>query len=1196
MERKWTPSQELAIQTKNKLLLVSAAAGSGKTAVLTERIIRSLTDPDTPADISRLLVVTFTRSAAAELRSKIASALSEAMAKDPANEHLSRQLFLLGNAKISTIDSFFGQVVRSNFEALGLPSSFRVADEGELADTAKEILANTISNFYEANEPKKDFDSAFEKIGENPFAAVMDHIMKNRDDKDFDQNLLSFLDRFSAYPEGVEKLAESARILRLTTEENFLLTPWGRYIKSHLQTAYSEFSASLAEASDYLLTDPDASRCFSGAVAEDTDFCQSVLSALQSDSYRELHRVLVSYTPGNFPRMNHKPLPMEVYHALRNKIKDDTADFLEKFFSPNPLSIEEQCQKTADVAEMLAALFRAFKDSYLKEKRERGVLEFNDIRESLYRLLVNEDGSATPFAETLSESFDAVYIDEYQDVDFMQDEIFARIGKEHRFMVGDIKQSIYGFRGSEPSIFAEYRNSMPVVSNEVPKDAHSACIFMSNNFRCNRPVIDYANRICGFLFRGCGENIAYRKEDDLICSKEITAERQYPVKTYFFEGYPNRYEEEKSPREAIFIANEIRRMIREDTLDDGKKVRAKDIAVLVRSIKDAKDLSHLLRESGISVTGKSGDDPFSEPLMIELRNLLSLLDNPYRDLPLSEYLLSPNAGFTPEELMKIRASLPESKSLFDAMLNVAENRDTPLGEKTGTFTDWVERYRTLSLSLPADRFLNLLYLDPRLAGEANDPSALYLYELARNYQKNSFCGLYGFLEHLQRLSDGGKANANGLKKGEDAVRITTIHDSKGLEFPIVFLFGVGKTFNWKRDSHEFCYHRNTGFASTLFLPEEKINQSSVLLEATTLAIKEESAEEDIRVLYVALTRAKERLVVSGTLDGKLDSALSKVSTVRDGSRHMIFSLSSYLQWILAVIGKTPADYRYIPLDEEIEIPEPLPEAEPTVCEEAEMPSVPEEKKNVKKTSLQGIPTKIAASKISPDLVDRIQAENEDPEGTFATQLELLRPSNDTFDSILDEQSRPDAAEIGTATHLFLESCDFKKLSETGLEKEIDRLVTERFLPEASAKLLNRRQLEAFLASDLMQAILSAKEVRREQKFALLLPLEYLTENRETAKELGDDTVFVQGSIDLLLFDENGDCTLYDYKTDRITEEEAKDERLLRKNLLSRHGNQLSCYALAVKKLFGKAPASVALYSLPLGRSLFLDVDCTLFEK
>ncbi|MBQ9805597.1 MAG: UvrD-helicase domain-containing protein [Clostridia bacterium] len=1206
-----TPSQELAISVRGKTLLVSAAAGSGKTRVLTERIISTLTDSENPADLSRILVVTFTRAAAAELKGRIAEALSSALAEDPGNEHLSKQLLKLGSAHISTIDSFFQKLVRNNFEKLGLTANFRIAEDSEILPISAEVLEGLIGEYYNRYSENEEQDLSMRSLRNNRFAQVLDNLLSNRSDGKLNQTLLEFYAEFNSYPEGIRLLLSNAEQLRASKDQDFLKTRYGSVYLEFFRPLFECYLKDLDELEANMAYDPDLYAKCLALLSSDREFCRLVLETLDAKDYNRAWAAAKSFVPGRFPTLKGgKTKESEAYQLWRGQFRPKGVDRLQDCFRYTAEEIKEHMQRTADFCEIMYHFYHDYEMLLMDEKKQRGILEINDVRSMVYRLLTDPEGNASSFADALAQDYDAVYIDEYQDVDAIQDKIFALIGRNRRFMVGDIKQSIYGFRGSEPSIFAGYRRAFPLYGTENADNADGNSIFMSDNFRCDPPVISFTNLICSFLFSACEKSIGYKPEDDLQVGKKPPEKKPegypFPVQVAVFDSpKKSKADDEDNEedgaynQEAAWVAAEISRLLQEGVLDDGRTIEPSDIAILVRSKKHGKGVTQALKKLSIPVSSETSADFLHDPVLVDFLNLLKSIDNPYRDLSLSEFLISSAGGFLLSELEEIRHAANESCSLFDALQEAAAKNSLPhLTEKIETTLHWLEKWRAQAAVLPADRLLRLLLLDENWVQLSSEPPLLMLYEQARVYQRTAWCGLYGFLQHIERLIEGEKLSAAGFAKAENAVTVMTIHHSKGLEFPVVFLISCGSQFNEMDTRESLVFHTQAGVATKLYNPQTAEQNNTALREASILAIKQEQHEENIRTLYVALTRARERLYVSGTLRGKWENMLSNASCVRRGNRSAILSCSSYLSWLLAVIAdcqrqniEFPCIFQHFTLDDGWAEGIPFTGLrqltdENSVKTNDRSQEYAELLRNRDRVQyplqiLHGLPTKAAASKLKSDLLDSF-LEEEDLDERIKDQIELMSSYTPSFDHLLTDRQRVSAADIGTATHAFLEFCDFNRLAQNGFTEEKVRLVEQHFMRSEIAKLVDDKKVEAFTSSELMRWIGQAKKVYREQKFSILVPMSTLTENKDFAEKLGENTLYVQGSIDLLLEMADGRLILVDYKTDRIYENELVDRVALTKRMQKAHGTQLTYYSKAVEQLFGKKPDKICLYLLALG--------------
>ena len=1223
MEVKWTPEQRKAMELDGKTMLVSAAAGSGKTKVLTGRIIRLLTEKkegQKPADLSRMLIVTFTRASAADLKAKVATALTEALAKNPGDPHLTKQLLNLGSAQISTIDSFFQRIVRANFDELNLPASFRITDQTEVFPLCLQVLNEVIEEHYKKNASGTANDP-LSRVRDNPFADAMDHLISGRSDETFEPLILNFYNKFQSYPEGIKLLHTCAKTLCDQAHDEYFTTACGASLHQYITEKFTSYLHFVDEIIALLEPAPDFWKTYSGLLSSDRDFCSRVLAALGTASYTEVRDIILNFTPKKpHSWKQFANDTTDQYRAWREVFKEGFSEIKQAMQWPAE-ALPEQFERTAALCEALYLFYADYEAKLLVEKKARGILEHNDIRALLYHMLTDENGNPSPAAKAIAAQYDSVYIDEYQDVDLLQDRIFSRIGENNRFMVGDIKQSIYVFRGSEPSVFAGYRQRFPLYTDEKWKSADGVCVFMSNNFRCDEPVVNFTNKICAFLFSACEKSIKYRKEDDLVFSKK-REKKEEPVHVAVFEKKPPKNsknapvqeDDESTEGEKVFtaeqtwVANEICRLLH----TKWKKktyVSPSDIVILVQTKKIGVGFARALEAIGVPVVAEAADNLMHDPLMVDLLNLLQTIDNPHRDLPLSEYLQSSIEGFCADELYRLRTELPKDVSLYDALVAKAEaDDDSPLCEKSKRFVEWLEPYRESAAALSADRFLRQLYHDPKLNRYQGEAPLLFLYEQARTYQKAAFCGLYQLLDAMETLQNNKDVAADGFKKAKKAVRIMTIHHSKGLEFPIVFLCGVGSKFIKKDVQASLVFHRNVGCASKLYNPVTGESEETVLRLSAKNEVEAEQKEESIRTLYVALTRASRKLYVTGTMPKKRDEFLPEAQLIRRGERSTILGSETYLSWILAAIYEKghSTDDSYFTLDFYPYTPAtPVQYVEPTSDTDEEDEEDAEEEKKESTTVpcdveryakilstkkdfqyplafLSDLPTKAAASKLSPNLLDQIK-DDKDEEKALELQLSQMLGAQPSFDEKLLSSKKPTAAQIGTANHAFLEFCDFKLLAQNGVDAECQRLLDCHFLSNSDAELLDRTQLEAFKNSSIMDEILAAKKVRREQKFNLFVPFSELTQ-KSINEQLSEHSLFVQGSIDLLIETLDGELILVDYKTDRPHEEEWSNPALFHERMRTAHGSQLYYYQRAVSELFSKLPDKTYLYSLPFGKA------------
>lgn len=1230
MARQWTAAQSAAMNTRGRLMLVSAAAGSGKTATLTERIIRRLTDKENPAELSRLLVVTFTRAAAAELRTRISDALSEAIAADPGNRHLQKQLLDLSGAHISTIDSFCMDMVKSHFARLGLPAGFRIADDAELNPLSERVMDELIDRFYKKYAGRSDAGGRFSLLAGNDFADLCDALCHGRTDDDLPGTLRGLYTKLLDYPVGIERLRLEAETLRNEADGEFLHSSFGKLLYEWKQLLASSAKAFFEDALAQTAANPDAQKAYDKALVPDADFVSALYAEDTYEGLRSLFADRVKVTIGTLRKGG------EAFALMREKRKWYNAKldkFRDEYLTDDVETIRRDMLRSARMCEVLYDFLSAYDARMSAEKRQRGICDFTDNRRNLLSLLQNPDGSPSPLSAEMRDAFDEVYIDEYQDVDEVQDTIFRLVGGDHRFMVGDIKQSIYGFRGADPGVFASYRKRFsqldPAASETFPDDAEGCCVFMSDNFRCDEPVIRTANSICGHLFRSCPGSVDYQPEDDLGFAKSVpeTAVRhKVQLDVLFSEGRGGSDDEDTKGRderdELLHTANRIADILRGgDVLDNGEPVKPEDIAVLVRTNTSIPKLIAVLREMGIPAGSGELDaqsaslDLLTGPDMTYLVDLLRVFDNPDTDGPLSEVMRAPFPGFSLDDLITVRAC--GRGSLYDGLLSCSVS-DTELSARAKEFADWLENYRRMCMTLPCGSILRAMKRDKRVA--CRDSRAfLYLYDSVRAGRAGRFTGIYDFLRYFEKKIESGKGaggDAKTLRPG--FVSVMTIHASKGLEFPIVFLIRTGSAFSYGDRIGDLVFTKRVGAAMRLFDRAGGRRYTPLLHTLASHESRVLSREDDMRVLYVAMTRARERLYISG-VSGKTEPL-----PFASSDRFAALEGTSFLSWMRSAAMEHPEmqdfcdSHSFMAADvvpgERLDLSAAgtsaavdVPARDYYRALADRMPAV-----TTGEALLRSIPTKVPASRMSDRLLDECVFISSDlPLGdeyklsgdetgfgvcdavsgeSVARSISLMEKAGaDELEFALRENRKPTAAEKGTAAHAFLQYCDYARVRRDGIEAETARLVDDGYLDARTASIADRTMLRRFFDSRFFEDVAGAVTVRREFRFARFVPLCELTENDEIRQAVGGRTLYVQGSVDLLLTYADGRITLCDYKTDRVTKEERADLSLLTSHLTERHGAQLRQYADAIREVFGRAPDRVCIFSLPLGEAVEIEV-------
>lgn len=1193
MAYSWTDAQLLAIGTTDKALLVSAAAGSGKTATLTERIIRRITDENIHADISKMLIVTFTRSAAADLKTKIFAALSKALAKEPDNTHLASQLMKIGSAKICTIDSFYLDVVRSNFSSLGLSANFRIADESEYDLLAKRVMCECIDELYEKEPNFPTFAECFASV---------------RSSGRLYEIFLALHSDLSYVPEGIDHIKECAERTESESELDFFATSYGNIQRKNAYDVFEHYYGIFKAAIDYMQTDEPMQKSYGASFAYDLDYCDRLRNAVldEKNGYSETKALLEGYSAIPLKKLSKENASERsiAFKDMRTAFSKNLSALRQKSFSKSAEDILRAMKDTAENLHILYKLLSLFEKNITDEKSRLSLMTFSDVSRATMNLLVAPDGSPTELAKQYSKQFSDIYIDEYQDVDMLQDRIFKSISTPHnRFMVGDIKQSIYSFRGAEPKLFSEYRRAFPSLTSDDGKNSDCATIFMSNNFRCDENVIKFTNHVCSLIFSACSDSIGYTKDDDLVFTKEYTELDEnytYPkVKLAIVTKSENEAEEapalSNSEREAEYIASEISRLISNEKKADGKPILPGDIAVLFRSKRISPIISEALAKRGILTSEADAERYFEDPDVLMMLCILNVIDNPQRDIYLAGALRSPIFNFTMDELICIRTFADSGSSLFMALKKYAAHDDSSLAQKCRDFLSTLEAWQNDAASLAVDRFIRTLYESDRfiasgLVSQTNNKgeggNLLMLYEYARKFENGSFKGLYQFIEYLNSvIEEGGKLSSDSRGASSDRVSLMTIHKSKGLEFPVCFVVNAGSSVRSNENRESLVFDAHAGVALKIADGSGLARINTPMREAILASKANDHMEEEMRVLYVALTRARERLYITASAKKDPNSLFASAKASSDFcDRYTIMNkCSSYLDWILLATSKAPTDSCEIDI---LPYDSIQPSAESQAVGEkkdiAEDKALTERLKRefafeYKYAPLKKVPSKLSVSKLYPDILDDNDTTATDfPEKVQDKKEKQKKAEVPEFFSGI--ASKPTSAERGTATHLFLQFCDFNRAGKLGVEEELSRLLEEKFLPLSASQLVYREELEAFMSSELFKVILASNRIVREQRFNVELTLDGFNVGDELRDLMGEDKLAVQGVIDLITVGEDGSVSLFDYKTDRLSRAELENDELAKKTMNERHGNQLSYYAKAAELLFGRKCSRVCVYS------------------
>jgi len=1156
MKFDFTPAQKSAISSKDGNILVSAAAGSGKTAVLSERLARSICSDDDPTDISEVLVVTFTRAAATSLKEKIAEKLKEKIkeCKDAGKntDGLLRQLMCVNSASISTIHSFCFDLIKQNFKELSLSPSVKIGDDTQMKVILSEVCESVIDRWY-AEHPDE-----FEQICE-VFVSVRDNILAKK--------FITLYEKLRSYVDGVDVLL-SGKLQNSSTEDAVLLAQsivcakFERDFELAEKVFESAVNASLGIKETEIARYPMYLR--------DLEYVQGRKAKVIPNNIESYIEYMGEYSQqplGNLSKQ-FKDDYIVYFDAFRGEFKKKLGKYINDYTSKVDTDYEGAIENTRHFCIALHAFMKDLDQCYLERKRELALLDYTDLERFAVLLLANEN-----IADGVKKRYKRIYIDEYQDISPLQDEIFKRISTDNRFMVGDIKQSIYRFRGAAPDLFSDYRSTF----EDHDPDAHktSARIFLSENFRCDQNVIDFSNMVFEKLFKNNSGKVEYRKEDALVFSKVNDDSKRHDYKTSIV--MIESAEKDHRVDEAKWVAKEIEKLM-------ASGVQGKHIAIILRSTKNTASIfENALLERGIKSCGGSKSSFFNNPEILLALSMLNVIDNPSRDIWLAGALKSPTLCFTADELVRISAM--KKGSLYKSLVEYTKENDF---EKGRAFLEMLEKLRIEAQSEPSNVILRKVYqqlgvkydvlTDRSLSVIAKD-NLDKLYEIARSFESSSFRGLHAFIRHIDAMMEKEfKESEDDSKYPDEYVRIMSVHHSKGLEFPVCFICDTAKQHNLMDSSADFLVNDKLGVGmrfkdSTGFLKYETLPR-----RAMSILSIDDCLDEEMRGLYVALTRAKEKLyvVASGKNIEKKAAEYQLESGFACAGIYMGFA-TSYFQWIMTSLDPSASCYELSVVnacDEASEASEKEAFEDALVSEEfeGELSTIKENLEFVKqikeRSQDETIPAKMSVSVLTPCVLD------DDGSAVLTNSGFADKP-----DFMTENAQKASATDRGIATHMFMQFCDFDSVDRFGVLPELARLVSMKFLDTGAAELVDTKKLEAFFASDLYLQMKRAKTLYREKRFNVMLPAKDFTKNEMLAQKLEKDNaqILVQGVMDCFFELDDGTLCIVDYKTDRV----GKDKTEAKKMLLERYRDQLSYYKRACEIITGGAVSKLLIWSFGL---------------
>ncbi|WP_404451698.1 helicase-exonuclease AddAB subunit AddA [Virgibacillus necropolis] len=1225
----WTKEQEQAIYTAGSDMLVAAAAGSGKTAVLVERIIQKLINKESPVDIDTLLVVTFTNAAAQEMRNRVGLALEKALADDPASNHLKKQLSLLQRASISTLHSFCLDVVRQYAYLLDIDPAFRIANDMEVDLIKQDVIADLFEEWYgkEGEEQARFFD-------------VVDRFSSDRSDVEV-ENLVLDLYTFAMqnpWPvKWLDQLADVYEIPDMFEEEDLTwLSIIKRDVKSQLTAIELEANAALE-----LINDPEGPYHYSEAVEADLAMIQEAIA--NSDTWDQLQAYMVG---SSFKTLSRKKMECseeikDKVKSLRDSYKKRWKDMKDGWFTRNLASHIDDMRELAPVIKQLTEIVKEFKDRFAEQKKEKAIVDFSDLEHHCLALLVDESSTSENPAPSnvalhFQEKFTEVLVDEYQDTNLVQETILRlisdRSGNGNMFMVGDVKQSIYRFRHAEPSLFIQKYKQFH--DTEDPGQR----IDLSSNFRSREQVLIGAN----YLFKQIlDENLGEINYDEdaeliyanksydsfpyespepelLIIDRETEEDKEEEAEDENFQDL------EKAQLEARAYAQKIKEWTGQDgnrplqvfdkTTGTQRDFNYRDVVILMRSMTWTPTIVDELKKQGIPVYAELSTGYFEAIEIKIMLSFLKVIDNPRQDIPLASVLHSPIIALNEEELASIRLA-DKKHGYYDALIAYSKQHTNELADKAIKFLNQLEKFRIASRQGALSELIWQIYRETGYydfvggmpGGRQRQANLRALYDRARGYETTSFRGLFRFLRFIERMEERGEdlGAARALSEQEDVIRIMTIHKSKGLEFPVVILGGMDKQFNMQDLKQRYLLHKDLGLASKYIDPVKRITYPTLLYYAFQKEKQRELLAEEMRVLYVALTRAKEKLVMIGNVASfeKKQKKWEKMLDHREWvmPTHFRIEAKSYLDWVgpalirhqssevlraedvnevanneikmdpskwdISVLhGSELVNLEDVVTEEDINLKENIQKWEPLELRNQDLDEQIDEKLSYVYPFTQ------AATSRAKQTVTEIKRQRELKDEYSADQLvQTSRAPIVKRPLFMQKGKTISAAEKGTAMHTVMQHIPLtKEWKASEVESFVERLVDKEILTTDEAEIIDGKVIEEFFRTEIGKRMLQASNVHREVPFSLSLSAKEVYASWSSDV---DEQVLVQGVIDCVIPVEDG-LMILDYKTDAI-EKEVTDK--VKEQLTTRYKTQMELYRLAIERIWKKPVTTVYLY-------------------
>ncbi|MCI8471418.1 MAG: helicase-exonuclease AddAB subunit AddA [Clostridia bacterium] len=1187
-EVKWTQEQQDAIYEKNSNILVAAAAGSGKTAVLVERIIHKIIQDK--IDIDKLLVVTFTNSAAAEMRERVLSAIYKKLEENPEDENLQRQITLLNKASICTIDSFCLEVVRNNFYELeNISPNFRIADTTEIELLKQEVIEDIFEEKYETEDKN--------------FIKLINVYTSYRDDTPLKDLVLKIDSYIQSNPFPQKWLEEKIEMFNLKEqlEEDFSQTPWGEILLQEVKEELMDDITMLEKVEQDLSYESDLEK-FYQTIRSDIEQLENLKKSL--NNWDKAFKIALELKFVTWPRQKVESERKDKAKEIRDEVKKKLAKVLDKILICDSQEANQDIYDMYVILQKLQSLILTFEKEFTKRKREKNIVDFSDVEHFALNILLNSQQVAKKYQDKFKE----IAIDEYQDSNLVQEYILTAISKNNNiFMVGDVKQSIYKFRQAMPELFLSKYEKYQKKEDREPEEDLKIQLF--KNFRSKQNVLQFTNLVFEDIMSEELGDIDYNEEEFLnLGASYPEIQQNEKIEIHIIDPMVIEETEEETKcteevegaieeniadveLEAKFVANKIKQLIEgkfqvwDKKQEAYRDIQYKDIVILLRSTATTAPVyEQEILNLQMPVFSDSSQEYLDSIEIQTIMSLLKIIDNPIQDIPLVTVMRSNIGKFTDDELIQIR--LADKQDNFYTCLQKAKlSVEKELREKIQRFLENLEQWRKEQEYLALDELIWKIYSDTGYYnyvglmpnGLLRQANLRMLFERAKQYETASFKGLYNFIHFMEKLSlsSGDMGAAKIIGENDNVIRIMSIHKSKGLEFPVVFLASTGKQFNLMDLNQNILLHQELGIGVKYIDYEKQVQYDTLSKAAIRNKTLTETLAEEMRILYVALTRAKEKLIITGIkkeYEKKKEKLLQQIERYQKQNKKinpiLVKKYIQYLDWILLVYFYEPEKMKEMANLNTYTKMEVLDFCEKMEVEDSNIVELMEKEK-VEKTEIKKIedslkityPYEVATKIPTKSSVTKIKQEEEQ-----AIEISFPVPN-----FLRKEEIPLTGAQKGTLLHLCMQKLEESQEYDLRKIKEfICDLVSKEIITQKEAENINPNAILKFTQSQIWQDMKQAKEIQKEKPFYITIPAKEIYQ-----EEVAED-ILVQGIIDLYYINAKDELVLVDYKTDYVQNET---------ELINKYKKQLALYQKALEESLQRKVNYIFIYSTFLGKEL-----------